>query len=283
LFKIIEEFMKRFFLLLPFIVLILIGCNKKPGVETLKDGLKYKDDSLGTGPAADMNKLVTLHYKGWIVEDTTNLFGSWDKDPKKMVYFLGSSYERNQPMKFILGTSSFVKGIDEGIVGMKKGGTRTIIIPSELAYGEKGMRGIPPNTDLKMVIKLLEVRDKVVAKAWSVPDEAFKTTASGLKYAIVKEGTGNYADSGDVVTVNYSGYLSDGTLFDSSVERDEPISFVLGMEQVIKGWDEGIRLMKKGSKVRFIIPPELAYGRIALDKIPANSTLTFDVELLDIQ
>ncbi len=72
-------------------------------------------------------------------------------------------------------------------------------------------------------------------------------------------------------------------MFDSSVERDEPFSFVLGMQQVMKGWDEGLRLMKQGSKVRFVIPPELAYGRIELEKIPANSTLIFDVEMLDIQ
>ncbi|NUM62552.1 MAG: FKBP-type peptidyl-prolyl cis-trans isomerase, partial [Ignavibacteriaceae bacterium] len=90
-------------------------------------------------------------------------------------------------------------------------------------------------------------------------------------------------DSGKVVTVNYSGYLQDGTLFDSSVERDEPIQFVVGQGQVIPGWDEGMRLLKKGDKARFIIPPQLGYGEMQLEKIPANSTLIFDTEIVDVK
>ena len=275
--------MKKYFSILILTLIILFGCNKQNDVEKLENGLTFKDDSLGTGTTAEMNKLVTVHFKGWMIKDSTDLFGSWENDPKRMAFSIGNSYERNQPAKFVLGTSSFVKGIDEGIVGMKKGGVRTIIIPSELAYADKGIGGIPPNTDLKMTIELLDVKDRIVAKPWDVPESKFKSTPSGLKYAVVKDGSGDYADSGDVVTVNYSGYLENGNLFDSSVERDEPISFVLGMQQVMKGWEEGLRLMKEGSKVRFIIPPELAYGRIALEKIPANSTLIFDVEMLDIQ
>jgi peptidylprolyl isomerase len=275
--------MKKYFSILLLGVIILFGCNKQNDVVKLDNGLTFKDDSLGTGAAAELNKLITVHFKGWMIKDSTDLFGNWDKDPKRMAYAIGNSYERNQPAKFVLGTSSFVKGIDEGIVGMKKGGVRTIIIPSNLAYGEKGIGGIPPKTDLKIIIQLLDVKDRIVAKPWDVPESKFKTTPSGLKYAVVQEGTGEFADSGQVVTVNYSGYLENGTMFDSSVERDEPISFVLGMQQVMKGWDEGLRYMKKGSKVRFIIPPDLAYGRIELEKIPANSTLIFDVEMLDIQ
>ena len=275
--------MKKYFFFLFLGGLILFGCNNQNDVVSLDDGLMFKDDSLGTGTAAEINKLVTVHFKGWMIRDSTDLFKSWDKDPKRMAYSIGNSYERNQPIKFVLGDSAFVKGIDEGIVGMKKGGIRTIIIPSELAYGKTGIGGIPPNTDLKMTIELLDVKDRIIVKPWDVPESKFKTTPSGLKYAVVKEGEGEYADSGQVVTVNYSGYLENGTKFDSSVERDEPISFVLGMQQVIKGWDEGLKLMKKGSKVEFIIPPELAYGRIALEKIPANSTLVFDVEMMDIQ
>lgn len=275
--------MKKMIVIFTLILIGIFGCDNRSKIVELENGLKFKDDSLGSGAAAEMNKLITAHFKGWMIRDTSNLFGNWDKDPQKMVFSIGNSYERNQPIKFVLGTSSFVKGIDEGIVGMKKGGIRTIIIPSGLAYGEKGIGGIPPNTDLKMVIQLMEVKDRIIAKPWKVPDSEFKTTPSGLKYAIVKEGTGDYADSGQVVTVHYSGYLQNGTMFDSSVERDEPFSFVLGMQQVMKGWDEGLRLMKQGSKVRFVIPPELAYGRIELEKIPANSTLIFDVEMLDIQ
>ena len=97
---------------------------------------------------------------------------------------------RNQPIKFILNSGSFIKGTDEGIVGMKTGGKRTMIIPSKLAYGEAGIGFIPPSTDLKVIVELLEVKDRVVAEMWKVDSTLFKTTASGLKYAIISQGEG---------------------------------------------------------------------------------------------
>jgi peptidylprolyl isomerase len=157
-----------------------------------------------------------------------------------------------------------------------------IVIPSELAYGEKGVGPIPPNSDLKVLIELLEVKDHIVAELWDVDQTKLNTTESGLMYFIVDQGEGDFATDGNVVTVHYSGFLKDGTKFDSSVERDEPFTFVIGNKQVIAGWDEGIRLLKKGGKVRFVIPPSLGYGDITAGKIPPSSTLIFDVELLDV-
>lgn len=109
------------------------------------------------------------------------------------------------------------------------------------------------------------------------------STESGLKYIVVYTGDGEKAVAGKSVEVHYTGYLTNGKVFDSSVERNEPIEFVLGNKQVIKGWDEGISLMKKGDKLRLIIPPELAYGeKGAGNVIPPNATLIFDVELVSI-
>jgi peptidylprolyl isomerase len=102
-------------------------------------------------------------------------------------------------------------------------------------------------------------------------------------YIVVKEGPGPLPEQGKVLVVHYSGFLEDGSLFDSSVQRGEPFRFVLGSNQVIRGWDEGFALMRKGSKVRFIIPPDLGYGAREVGPIPANSTLIFDVELIDFQ
>lgn len=278
--------MKKVFLVISIIlVAVLIGCNKKPEVITLESGLKYMDDSLGTGREAKANELVTIHFKGWMVPegDSVELFSDWTLNQNMNMRSLGDSKVRNQPVKFVLSSNSFIKGSDEGIIGMKVGGSRTIIIPSNQAYGEKGIGFIPPNTDLKVVVELLDVKDRVVAKMWDVDSTLFKTTASGLKYAIINEGDGPLAEAGKLVTVNYSGYLEDGTMFDSSVERDDPISFPVGQGQVIPGWDEGMQLLKKGSKARFIIPPQLGYGEMELEKIPKNSTLIFDVELVDVQ
>lgn len=110
-----------------------------------------------------------------------------------------------------------------------------------------------------------------------------KTTASGLKYQVLKQGTGTVSPKAtDTVKVHYHGTLLDGTVFDSSVERKEPISFPLN--GVIPGWTEGVQLMKVGDKFRFEIPPNLAYGAASPSpKIPPNSTLVFEVELLGIQ
>ncbi len=106
-------------------------------------------------------------------------------------------------------------------------------------------------------------------------------TASGLEYLVVEEGKGPRVKSGQKVSVHYTGKLRDGTVFDSSRPRGQPFEFTLGASQVIKGWDEGIALMKVGGKGQLTIPPNLAYGSAGVPpKIPPDSTLVFDVELV---
>ncbi|GAL05128.1 FKBP-type peptidyl-prolyl cis-trans isomerase [Photobacterium aphoticum] len=118
---------------------------------------------------------------------------------------------------------------------------------------------------------LLENKDK----------EGVKTTASGLQYQVLQEGTGTvHPKATDKVTVHYHGTLIDGTVFDSSVQRGETIQF--GLNQVIPGWTEGVQLMVEGEKTRFFIPAELAYGNRSMGVIKPGSTLIFDVELFKI-
>lgn len=110
------------------------------------------------------------------------------------------------------------------------------------------------------------------------------TTDSGLQYIDLVEGKGRQAELGDTATVHYTGWLADGTKFDSSLDRRQPFSFRVGAGQVIKGWDEGVGTMKVGGKRKLIIPPDLAYGpRGAGHVIPPNATLTFEVELLGLR
>ena len=109
------------------------------------------------------------------------------------------------------------------------------------------------------------------------------TTKSGLQYQCLKKGNGKKPQVGQTVEVHYTGTLINGKKFDSSLDRNQPFTFVVGAHQVIQGWDEGLQLMEVGSKYRFVIPHNLAYGERAVGDIPAGSTLIFEVELLSIK
>lgn len=109
------------------------------------------------------------------------------------------------------------------------------------------------------------------------------TTASGLKYKIIQKGEGKKAEPGSNVSVHYVGTLTDGTKFDSSRDRGQPFSFKLSAGQVIKGWDEGIAMLQVGDKAILTIPSELGYGSANMGNIPPNSTLVFEVELMDVK
>ena len=138
--------------------------------------------------------------------------------------------------------------------------------------------------ELEKLEKQAAEKAKKAKEAIDALKKGAKVTSSGLAYKIIKKGTGAKAEAGKTVSVHYTGKLSNGTKFDSSYDRNQPIEFELGRGRVIKGWDEGISLLNVGSKATFIIPPDLAYGaRGAGGVIPPNATLIFDVELVEIK
>jgi len=237
-------------------------------VYTTPSGLKYKLLEMGTGKQVMPGDMVTVHYTGTLPDGTK----------------FDSSKDRNQPFSFKVGGGQVIAGWDEGLRLLNVGDKAILTVPPGIGYGEHAMGKIPANSTLIFEIEVLETKSPVVAVPFNIEGKEVLTTASGLKYVYIEKGNGPQAENGKTVDVHYTGYLMDGRKFDSSVERGDPISFPLGQGMVIKGWEEGIALMKVGDKMRIIIPSELGYGANgAGGVIPPNATLVFDVELMDVK
>ena len=227
-------------------------------------GLVFIDEIIGTGKNPKTGDKVVVHYTGTLENGTK----------------FDSSIDRDRPFEFTIGVGRVIKGWDEGVASMKVGGKRKLIIPSNLGYGSRDMGTIPPNSTLLFDIELIEIKEKFVDTDFSLPGKE-EVTESGLRMIIHKEGNGQIPIAGQTVKVHYTGILEDGTQFDSSHDRGRPFSFQLGQGRVIKGWDEALSLMSKGEKRTLIIPSELGYGSRNMGAIPPNSTLVFEVELID--
>ncbi|MBA3970969.1 MAG: FKBP-type peptidyl-prolyl cis-trans isomerase, partial [Bacteroidetes bacterium] len=136
---------------------------------------------------------------------------------------------------------------------------------------------------IALTLAVMSVNAQEKTKAQIVKKPKTVKTTSGLEYTITTKGKGKKAQNGDKVIVHYTGKLTNDTVFDSSVKRGQPFEFKLGAGQVIKGWDEAFLLLEVGDKATIKFGPELGYGAQANGKIPANSTLIFDVELIDVK
>jgi peptidylprolyl isomerase len=238
---------------------------------TTDSGLQYYDIEVGAGIEAVEGSTVTTEYAIWVQGED----GADD-------LFISSSVAGG-PAIFTLGPADLVfPGWDEGATGMQVGGKRLLVIPGDLALGEMGGGEIPPNATLIMEIEMLEIVEPVVMT--EVDEADFTVTDSGLKYYDFVVGDGSTPETGQIVVVHYTGWLEDGTKFDSSLDRGQPFSFPLGQGSVIPGWDEGVATMQVGGKRQLVIPAELGYGDAGAGaSIPPGATLIFEVELLEIQ
>jgi FKBP-type peptidyl-prolyl cis-trans isomerase len=231
-------------------------------------GLAYKVLTPGTGkdhPGPEDQ--VKVHYTGWTTDG-------------KM---FDSSVVRNEPAGFRV--NGVIKGWTEGLQLMTAGEKVRFWIPAALAYGDKPQRPGMPAGMLVFDVELLEVtaapKPPPVPTDVKAPPANAKKTESGLAYRVLQKGTGTtHPTASDRVRVHYSGWTTDGKMFDSSVTRGEPLTFSLG--GVIKGWTEGVQLMVQGEKTRFWIPGNLAYGDKPTRPGAPSGMLVFDIELLGI-
>jgi|GEM_PF-233384 len=236
--------------------------------KTTPQGLQITELKAPPANAAKPQKgqLVTVHYTGYLMD------GQGQKGAK-----FDSSHDRNEPFSFPVGEGRVIQGWDDGLQQMAKGGTYSIVIPSNMGYGARGAGAkIPPHATLIFDIDVLDIqgsaaKDLIITELKAAPAGAPKPKI------------------GQLVTVHYSGYLMDkqgqkGLKFDSSHDRNDPFIFPVGIGHVIRGWDQGIQQMAKGGTYSIVIPSDMGYGaRGAGAKIPPHATLIFDIELLDVQ
>lgn len=237
--------------------------------QTTASGLAFKvltpaKDKARPGP----DDRVKVHYTGWTTDG-------------KM---FDSSVSRGEPATF--GVSQVIKGWTEALQLMGKGEKRRLWIPANLAYGERPMRPGAPAGMLVFDVELLDItpapKPPPVPEDVKAPPKTATKTASGLAYRVLQKGTGTeHPKATSRVTVHYTGWTTDGKMFDSSVVRGEPTTFPLN--GVIKGWTEGVQLMVKGEKTRFWIPAALAYGEKPTRPGAPAGMLVFDIELIDMR
>ena len=236
--------------------------------EKTATGLASKVLTPGTGTEHPAKRdTVKVHYTGW----TT--------DGKRF----DSSVARGEPTEFPL--NAVIPGWTEGLQLMVVGEKRRFWIPANLAYGDTPRRPGAPSGQLTFDVELIAITPAPTVPApadvAAAPADA-TTTESGLAYKVVKKGEGEekHPSATDRVTVHYSGWTTDGELFDSSVLRGSPATFPLN--GVIPGWTEGVQLMSVGDTFRFWIPGKLAYGDTPSRPGAPAGTLVFDVELIKI-
>lgn len=194
-------------------------------------------------------------------------------DKQKAMYAIGSNIGKSMKQQGLEPDVDLIaKGIKDGIDG------KVALSDEEIQAAMMALQKDMQANAAKLGEKSKKEGDDYLAANKS--KEGVKTTASGLQYKSLKEGSGPKPKASDTVKVHYRGTLLDGTEFDSSYKRGEPVTFPL--EGVIKGWTEGLQLMAVGSKYQLYIPSDLAYGPGGNRGIPPNSTLIFDVELLEI-
>ena len=247
----------------------VVGVPPVEGETTETDsGLSITEVLAGEGRMPEVGDLVTMHIVGMLEDGTV----------------FADTASAGEPIVATLTETDLFPGWLEGVLLMKEGGKARLTIPPALAYGAEGAGGvIPPDATIIMDVELLEAKAPPVATVVDAGD--LTETDSGLQYFDIVEGEGDMPAPGQDVVVNYAAWLqSDGTYIASSDSVGGPLTFTLGSEMgVFPGWDEGVSTMRPGGKRYLVIPPALALGEEGGGRVPPNSTLIMEVELLEVK
>ena len=254
------------------------GSAEDPELKELTGGVKYRDVREGTGQPCQPGAKVKINYTGWLTDGTV-----FDTTTGKA------------PIEFQL--SDLIQGWQIGIPGMKPGGIRKLVIPSEKGYGNQAKGKIPAGSILIFEVQLLDViaapnvsdgpgRPMSDNSNGGTDDGDLSEIVEGLKFRDIKEGSGDPVKTGANVTVHYTGWTVDGNVFDSSKKTGKPFGCSLtpgSPRGVIPGWQKGIPGMKPGGIRKLVISAALAYGERGFPpQIPPGATLIFEVELISI-
>lgn len=236
--------------------------------ETTSSGVQYIILEEGEGDSLEDGQVMLIEMIGWLDDGTE----------------FANSALQGGPIPFLVGQSTGLPGLDESIALLTAGTHGRMIIPPELAFGESGGQGIPPNTTLIFDLTVVDIMDGPADAPQDVDEGDYAETENGVKYFDFELGDGTEVEEGQQVSVHYTGWLEDGTMFDSSLINGQPLTLALGAGQVIAGWEEGLVGMKVGGQRQLVIPPELAYGADgAGGVIPPNAILIFEIEVVEAQ
>jgi len=302
--------MKKSILMMAAVAMVLgtmSACNENnpyPGYEKTQNGLYYQFYTQNTGNQPQVGDVMEV-VLGCTVNDTTQVFPAGDNLMQLMEsQFAGDVFE-GFAMMHKGDSASFIVNIDSTFKYLMGQPTLPAQYKStdvmrfdiklkdfytEKEYAEKFAANVKEMNEERVAKMKEDFPEQTATAAKELADYLAKNkieavpTASGLIYVVTEPGNGEKPQVGKPVTMHYTGKLLDGTVFDSSVERDQPFTFALGVGQVIPGWDEGVQLMSKGEKGVLYIPYYLAYGdRQAGEKIAPFSNLMFEVELIDFE
>lgn len=284
--------MKKLIALASLFVIVTTSFAQKINYKKSDKGVRYSFVKSNKGAKIKLDDIVFLQIK-YATDKDSVLFDSW---------------KMGGPIQLKVSKPTFKGDLMDGLNLMTAGDSVLFLFSADSMFTKTFNMPLPefikPGSDLKFTVKIDRITTEEILRADEIKIEKEKnmeeqkaieqyiadnkltpvTTPSGLKYVMYNEGTGAKAEAGKTVRVHYTGKLLNGTKFDSSYDRNDPIEFKLGQGMVIKGWDEGIALLKEGGKALLIIPSNIAYGaRGAGGVIPPFAPLTFEVELVSVQ